>query len=191
MVTIKPITRSCLLLAGLLLFLLASGTARAGINMYLSIANSSGPISGEVTNTGFVGDIWVTNFSWSVANSDTAVGVPVQTKPVFGALTITKTLDLASPVLMEDCAVSQPITSAVLSFQSQLGIQPVFYTITLANGFVTSVNSSGSTADGRPLETITLIYNKITWEYQQLDQNGNPVGSRVKHSYDLSTGTGS
>ena len=189
MVTIKPLIQKTILFLVMILFLLAAGSARAGFNMYLFISDSSGTITGEVTNTGFAGQIWVTNFSWGVVNPVSSGGTVG--KPVFNAFTITKTLDLASPVLMEDCAVGSPLKSVVLSFQSQAGKQILFYTISLSNGFITSVNSSGSTTDGRPLETVTLTYSTINWKYQQLDENGNPVGSPVSHGYDLSTGTGS
>ena len=79
MVTIKPLIQKTILFLVMILFLLAAGSARAGFNMYLFISDSSGTITGEVTNTGFAGQIWVTNFSWGVVNpvsSGGTVGKP-------------------------------------------------------------------------------------------------------------------
>ena len=167
--------------------LLPSTRSEAAYNMYLALTG----INGESTNSAFLNQIVVNSFSVGLTAPTSSSGGAGAGKPSFSNLTITKTLDKSSPILFLDCAEGTIISHAVLSFQSQIGSQTVFYTITLNNVQVTSVESSGSSGgDNRPGESISLAFQSIQWTYQQLDSNGNPVGSPITTSYNLSTGSG-
>lgn len=149
-------------------------------------------INGEATHANFVNQIVVTSFSEGVSNASSLGGGG--SVPQFSKLTITKSLDTASPVLYEDCATGAPITQAVLScVEVTTAGDKLFYTITLNNVTVTGVQTAGAGGGGssRPEETVTLSFTAIKWKYQQLDGNGNPVGSPVTHSFNLATDKGS
>ena len=164
--------------------LLATSRGNAATELFLKLSG----IKGESTVSNYVGQIVVMGFSQEVSETPASGSGGSTSPPAFTGLTITKWLDTATPVLLEDCAAGASISSAVLSCVSSTGT--LFYTITLSGVQVTDVQSEGSQG-GTPQETVTLHFSTIQWSYQQLDSNGNAVGSPITHSWNLVTNTGS
>jgi type VI secretion system secreted protein Hcp len=159
-------------------------------NIYLNLTG----VTGESTNASYLNQIVVNSFSQrvSVVVSPGSGGGNSVSKPTFTDLTLVKPLDVSSPTLLLDCARGTAFSQAVLTFQDQSSNPTAFYTITLKNVIISSVQSAGSSGgDSRPSETVTLNFTAITWTYQQLDNAGQPVGSPVTHSYNIATGAAS
>jgi type VI secretion system secreted protein Hcp len=137
--------------------------SQAAYNIYLQLTG----INGESTNAAFLNQIVAASFSGGLSTPAASGAGGGAAKPSSSNLTITKMLDKSSPTLFLDCAEGKAISQAVLSFQSQVGGQNVFYTIKLNNVQVTSVASSGSSGgDNRPQESISLSFQSIQWTYQ-------------------------
>src|SRR6185437_10203149 len=103
--------------AGIVLLLLASSLRTfAGYSVFLKLDG----IEGEATNSDYENQIVVTSFSQGMTNSvSTVVGGPGASKPTFTDLTITKSLDKASPLLLLNCAQGKTIQTAILTLCEQ------------------------------------------------------------------------
>ena len=83
-------------------------------------------------------------------------------EPQFSDLTITKTIDNATPILAQDCAAGTYIPNATLQATAS---NSLVYQIKLDNVWVTSDSHSASTTN--TVENVTLRFGKISWSYQQ------------------------
>jgi type VI secretion system Hcp family effector len=160
-----------LLLAPLLFF---APAALAQQDFFLTIDN----VQGGSTDASFKNAIVATGFSLALTNGSASLAGG---KTQFGALVVTKLVDIASPILALGAASGRTYNQAVLYARSPVrGEQKVFYTITLSEVRVEGISqaaaplgSYGSTLTPS-LETVSLIYGKIQWT----------VGS-VKAGWDL------
>jgi type VI secretion system secreted protein Hcp len=150
-------------------------------DMYLSITG----VSGEATNS----LIAINSFQWGVgvAVSSPTGGTRSISKPSFSELTVTKVLDSASPSLIYFCASGSMRSSVVLTVKNPV-TGHALQTITMGNVYISGVSSSSG--GDRPSESLSLNYETIQWVYQQLDSNGNPVGTPITHSWNVATNTG-
>jgi type VI secretion system secreted protein Hcp len=139
-----------------------------------------GPISGDVTEKGFTGDIELNSFQWGVSRT---IGNPTpgstdrpSSSPSVLEITITKMMDKTSPLLLQALLQGQS-TSEVDIFFVHLGAalgkpgQNVTYAeYVLSNVLVSSdtVSSGGE----RPTESLTLNFTKVQFKYSG---NGAPV----------------
>ena len=71
-------------------------------------------------------------------------------KASFSDLSFTKSLDKSSPQLYLHCAQSKPIRSAVLTLRKSGGNQNEFYTITLTDVLISSVQTGGTAGGAQP-----------------------------------------
>jgi type VI secretion system secreted protein Hcp len=98
--------------------------------------------------------------------------------------TFSKRLDASTPKLMEACASGKHIAEAELHLVKQEGNSREPYLIVkLKEVYVTSYQTAGST-DDRPLETFSLNFGAIDFEYFTQDDTGQTSGS-VKFTWDL------
>ena len=115
-----------------------------------------------------------------VGGSGTAGNLQIQD------LVVGKMLDKASPQLFLMCCNGTHINSVILDVvNQQSGFS--FYTITLQDVLVSSVQSSGlsSGGDARPTESITFNFGKIEWKYQPSNASGGSNGPPVITTWDL------
>jgi len=173
--------------AGVVLLLLASSLRTfAGYDIFLELDG----VEGEATAVGFENQIVVASFSHGITNpATTSVGGGGSVNmPTFTDLTITKSLDKASPLLFLNCAQGKRIATATLTLCRQGPDKPTgFYTIKLADVLITSVRSSGSSGgDSRPTETVTLNFTTIDCKYVPQNPDGSP-GTPVEFRWDLTT----
>ncbi|MFW9855046.1 MAG: Hcp family type VI secretion system effector [Candidatus Thorarchaeota archaeon] len=93
-------------------------------------------------------------------------------------LRITKTVDKATPIITQKCAIGASIPAVTLEFWSGGSSSHKFLMIELQNVIITSVQSYGL-VDDHPTETISFNYEKIQWTYTEYDSAGNPMGDVV------------
>jgi len=88
-------------------------------------------------------------------------------------ISITKISDKSSSDLMQASASGQHIKSAKLFVRKQGGDQQEYLTYELENVLVSSFSTSGhGSSSGRPMESLSLNFTKITFEW--MDASGKP-----------------
>jgi type VI secretion system secreted protein Hcp len=94
---------------------------------------------------------------------------------------LTKRVDLSSPVLNLKCCGGEDIKSMkVHVWKADAAGKPIEYlTYTMESCIITSVAVSG--AEDQPVETVSFSYKKITWDYNQQLQ-AQPGGKKGKNS---------
>ena len=90
----------------------------------------------------------------------------------------------ASPQLMQACATGKHFTKATLTCRkSGGGTTQTYLKITMSDCLVSSFASTGNSADDAPVETFSLNFTKIEFEF--IDSSGQST----KVSWDLAKGT--
>ena len=138
-------------------------------DMFLSFTG----VTGEATN----GLIAIESLQWGVGrgiSSASGGGTRQASAPSFSEVTISKTMDSASPQLAFQAAGGTTEVTCVLTINDH-NTGNTLYTLTL-NGVLISGYSVSSGGD-RPSESLSLNFTKITWSYQKLDNAGNKVGN--------------
>jgi len=143
--------------------------SHAAYDMFLSFTG----VTGEATN----GLIAIESIQWGVGrgiSSATGGGPRQASLPSFSEVTISKTMDSASPQLAFQAAGGNTEVTCVLTINDR-NTGNTLYTLTLTGVLISgySVSSGGD----RPSESLSLNYTKITWSYQKLDNAGNKVGN--------------
>jgi type VI secretion system secreted protein Hcp len=151
-------------------------------DMFLKLAD----IQGESKDAKHKDEIDVLAWSWGVSNpSSTIIGAG---KPQFRALSLTKFVDRATPALMSACAKGSHIPNALLTCRRG-GLNPLeFIKIGLSNVLISSISEGASGGEDRPLETISLNYGRIEFDYFVVE------GSTIRNPFfrwDLASNTGS
>ncbi|MFI5380601.1 MAG: Hcp family type VI secretion system effector [Tepidisphaerales bacterium] len=131
-----------------------------------------GGITGDVTANGYIGDIQLLSFSWGVHNASNA--------PVLQDTMISKTLDKASPKLLEASLIGQPQDVTIFFVNSVNGKLNTYAEYVLTNVLVSgySVSSSGD----RPTESLSLNFTKV--QFMSFAGTTTPVTT----GWDVSTG---
>jgi type VI secretion system secreted protein Hcp len=91
--------------------------------------------------------------------------------------TITKRLDVASPMLYEACATGKHIKDVTIDMMRSSLEKPVKYMVVkMEQVLISRVATSGS--GDSPTESVSFNYSKISWTYtQQKGAGGSQVGS--------------
>lgn len=145
-------------------------------------------IEGEITAAGHEKWIELTNFSWGEARGLTggAGGSTRESGTVSIAdVSITKMADCASPKLFVAGATGTVDKVVKIDFvRTAKGEEQVYMQYTLTGTGVSSYSIAGGGED-RPIETMTLNFDKIEFKYNAIgdDLTGNPEIV----SYDLAT----
>jgi type VI secretion system secreted protein Hcp len=155
--------------------------SQAAYKMYLLLTG----VSGEANNNLIAIDSF--QFGMSVVIS-TGGGGGGAGKASFSDVTLTKQLDVSSPLLALDCAKGQNIATGVLTVVDSTSGNTL-YTVTLGTVVISSVSTAGG--GDRPTESISLHFQTIQWTYQKLDGAGQPDGPPVSHNWNVGTNTGS
>jgi type VI secretion system secreted protein Hcp len=146
-------------------------------DVFVKIENSSGSIGigGEALEQNHVGWILADSIKFGVANATALTnGTIVASKSIPSELVITKVLDKSSPPLFLSCAqgTRQPKVVLELTKLDNSGLQKVYYRITMIGVVVSGLDFSVSSSDDRPLESVSLSYEKITTDYFMQDSKG-------------------
>lgn len=146
--------------------------ASGATDMFLKIEG----IKGESSDAKHKDEIQIESFSWGVSNAGSQTsGGGGAGKATFKEFTVTKKTDRSSPPLMLSCAtgVHFPKVEIKLRRTPTPGApdNDDYYVVTLQDVVVSSLDSSGNTADVAPVETLSLNFTKIEWKY--LPQDGS------------------
>jgi type VI secretion system secreted protein Hcp len=138
-------------------------------------------IDGESQDTDHSGEIDILSYNEGIQNAgsyDAGTGGNTG-KAYFPDLTFTKYVDKSSPTLRQYCALGTSIDKATLSCNKQAGDKKVEYLkITMHNVVVTSIQSSGSGGDSRPIpESVSLNFAGIEVDYTQQSNTGDALGT--------------
>ena len=129
-----------------------------------------GAIAGESTLTDYSQKIELLSFSHGVAQQitgDQSNQKRTSGKPNHQDFTVTKYLDVASPVLIDYCNQAKPIPTVTLTIgQNENGKVNAFMVYSLTNALISSVSVGGG-GGGKPQETVTFNYTAISWTYKQ------------------------
>lgn len=127
----------------------------------------------------------VTGWTFGVENVPTLSGGGAGAgKASFEELMVTKTVDSASPLLMQACATGQHISSAVLKGKRK-GASQDYLIITMSDVLITSVNLGGTSGKPAPTESVTFTYSRVEYLVRKKS------GEEVKFTWNLATGTSS
>jgi type VI secretion system secreted protein Hcp len=135
----------------------------------------------------FTAQIELLSFSHGVAmqiTGDVSNTERTSGKPNHQDFTVTKYLDQSSPKLNEACCKGDNFTSVeVVVGRNDKGAVIPLIKYTLKNVVLSSVSIGGGGGD-KPVETITLNYNHITWDFHTQKAEGAEQG-HVDTKWDL------
>jgi len=138
-----------------------------------------GSVKGEATDDKHVD--WIEVYSWSVGASQS--GSPYATtgsttgKADVSDLTFTHPLDLSSAKLFQLCCTGESTPKVVFEAQKSAGSsKQVYLKFTLENVIISSVQPAGSQG-GESMESISLRFSKITYDYTQQKDDGSSGGN--------------
>jgi type VI secretion system secreted protein Hcp len=139
-------------------------------DMYMKING----IDGEVTDKGHKNEIDVLSWSWGTAHSGGGGGTG---KASVSDITVSKMQDSASTGLAKAALSGKILKKVEIHFEDRDSDTPLeYYRYELKNVFITSyqISGGGGGGDPLPLESISMNFEEVTWEYKELD------GKKVK-----------
>ena len=145
-------------------------------------------IPGESRDDKHRDEIDLLSFSWGESNAAAHVsaGGGSAGKVSMQDFHFTARVSKATPKLMLACASGQHIASAVMTARQSSGegggFEFLFYKLT--NVLVSSVQETGDTQE-RPLDAVSLAFQKIVVEYKEQKANGT-LGAAVDFGWNLS-----
>ncbi len=146
-------------------------------------------IQGESTDEKHKSWIEVFSFSHGIAQSGvgaiSAAGARSAGKCDHQDLHITKRMDKSSPYLAKGCCTGKHYPKAVIEICKNTGQKEVFMKYTLDNVLITSIQTGGGQGSEHPVESFTLQYGKIKWEYCPIDVKTGAKGGAVACEWDL------
>jgi type VI secretion system secreted protein Hcp len=109
-------------------------------------------------------------------------------KPNHQDFTVTKYLDQSSPKFNEACCKGDNFSEVkVVVARNDKGAVLKFIEYTLKNVVISSVSIGGGGGD-KPVETLTMNYNHITWDFHHQKSEGSE-GGHVDTKWDLAKNT--
>lgn len=157
-----------------------------GIDVYLQIDG----IKGESADSAHQSWIECTGVNWGIhqprsATASTGGGHTAE-RVEMEEVTFHKISDLASPILMQTCAMGKTIPKAKFEFMRADGDgKPVkYFQIELENVLIGGV-SSGIEAGSLLSEHVSLKFSRVKWTYTQ-QRVGGGVGGSTLGGWDLS-----
>ncbi|GGC32219.1 protein hcp1 [Novosphingobium marinum] len=150
-----------------------------------------GDIKGESKVKVLGEDGWteIMDFSWSVVNGGTMQYGQGggEGRAQFTDLSFNKSVDLASPALMENCAKGTHIDKARLVGRKAGGEQLDYYLMEMKHVLITNVSNVGG-ADS-PMESVSLNFAAIKFKYVAQDEATGKASGNAQFEYDLKTRT--
>jgi type VI secretion system secreted protein Hcp len=147
-------------------------------------------VKGESNVSGFKDKIELLSFSHGVAmqiTGDVSTSERTSGKPTHQDMTVTKYLDRASPVLNQSCCEGKAFPQVdIIIGRNDSGSLVELMRYTLKNVVISSVSIGGGGGD-RPVETLTLNYGEISWNFSRMKDGGGGAEAPVKGRWNLST----
>ena len=148
-------------------------------------------IPGTSTVKDFTAQIELLSFSHGVAmqiTGDLSNTERTSGKPNHQDFTVTKYLDQSSPKFNEACCKGDNFTEVKITVgRNDKGAMLPLIVYTLKNVVISSVSIGGGGGD-KPVETLTMNYNHITWDFHTQKAEGAEQG-HVDTKWDLAKNT--
>ena len=138
------------------------------------------PIKGESTDDAHKDWIEVESFSHGVSqpvSGPSGTGGRGAARADFDPFMVNKSVDKASVDLHLHCATGQHIRKLELEVCQETGEKVCYLKYELENVMVQSVSVSGG-GSMRPQETVAFVYDKISWTYTAIKNDGS-AGDKV------------
>ena len=142
-------------------------------------------IAGEATDKDHQSWIEIASYSSSIspmAESSSRTGSSGRSG--HGSMTITKRVDMATPLLKSQCASGTYIPKVELQVVRTDGEQG-YLVYEMQNVVVTSVKTGGSGGEDRLTENVTLNFSGISWEYTSIKDSTH--GGETDSGWDIET----
>ncbi len=134
-------------------------------------------IEGESTDKGHVGEIEILSWSWGETNDSTHESGTTgggAGKVSMQDFTFTTRANKATPVLMQYCAEGHHVTDEVILTCRRAGKeQQEYFQIKMKPVYITSYQTGGSSGDMVPVDTCTLNFGAIKFEYKPQKEDGS------------------
>jgi type VI secretion system secreted protein Hcp len=143
-------------------------------------------IEGEAKDAAHGGEIDVMSWSWGEANSGSSSigGGAGAGKVMMQDFNFTMRSNKASPHLLLACASGKHFPKAVLTCRRAGEEQQEYLVVTFTDILVSSYQSGGSMGDVVPVDSISLNFGKIEYQYKPQKQDGK-LDSAQKVGWDL------
>jgi type VI secretion system secreted protein Hcp len=141
-------------------------------------------IPGESTDQKHLDWIEVLSFSWGATQPSLRPGSTAAGRASFQQLSIVKSLDKSSPLLMLNCVSGRALKLWELDVTRPIGeVEQDILSIKLSNCLVSSVmpsgvdqtNRLGQVADQLPLEQVSFVFGKFDMTYHRFDAAGGKI----------------
>jgi type VI secretion system secreted protein Hcp len=134
-------------------------------------------IDGESTDEKHKNEIDVESFSWGLLN-------PAEDRVSVQDFLFTSLVDKSSPILMLSCATGKHIDEAVLTAR-KAGEKPLEYLIIkLKEVLVTGFQPSGSAGDVLPVQSFSLNFGAIAFDYTLQREDGSK-GETISRGFNV------
>jgi type VI secretion system secreted protein Hcp len=148
-------------------------------------------IKGECTLKGFEDKIQILSFSHGIAmqvTSDPSNSERTSGKPNHQDLTISKYVDLATCPTLAACNAGTNLKTCTITVgRNDAGAVLPYLVYTMENVIVSNASLSSGGGD-RPVETISLNYTKVKWDFTQQKADTGKKGNNGA-VWDLATNT--
>ncbi|HEX8430045.1 MAG TPA: type VI secretion system tube protein Hcp [Longimicrobium sp.] len=156
-------------------------------NIFLNIPT----IPGQTMQTGFAKQIECLSYSHGVSiqvTGDTTNSERTSGRPNHQDFHITKYVDSSTPLLNQNCCMGQNlgVTTITVGRNDTGAFLPILI-YTLQNTVVSSVSVGGGGGD-KPVETLSLNYSAIQWQYTVQNETGGKEG-QVPGAWNVATNT--
>ena len=157
--------------------------------MDVIILDMGADVKGESNMTDYKDKMELLSFSHGVAmqiTGDISNSERTSGKPNHQDMTVTKYLDAASPVLNQSCCEGKPFPQVdIIIRRNDSGKVIELVRYTMKNCLISSISVGGGGGD-KPVETVTLNYNQLTWNYTAQKPEVGSEGN-VNGKWNLST----
>lgn len=140
------------------------------VDMFLKVDG----VDGESVDSGHKGEMDILAWSWGAQQSGTmhTGGGGGSGKVSMQDLSVTKYVDLATPVLWLHCASGKHIPKAMLTVR-KAGENPLEYlVINMEDVLISSVSTGGSGGEDRLTENVSFNFAKVKFEYTSQKKDG-------------------
>jgi type VI secretion system secreted protein Hcp len=143
-------------------------------------------VEGESKDNKHANEIDVLSWSWGQTNTGTFAGHGGggAGKVSMQDFHFTMPMSKATPKLMQACATGTHIPKAVLTLRKAGGDQQEYLMLTFTDLLVSSYQMGGSGGEVVPVDSISMNYSKIEFEYKEQKADGS-LGGAIKAGFDL------
>jgi len=156
----------------------------ANVDYFLKIPGAEG----ESTDKGHQNEIEILSWSWGESNAsshESGTTGGAAGKAHLQELVCTLRANKATPVLMQFCAEGTHVTDETVLTCRRAGKTPQdYFLIKMKPVYITSYQTGGSSGDVVPVDTISLNFGAVKFEYCPQKEDGS-LDAAVEGAYDV------